>query len=76
LNDLLGDKSEQKYFTGSKSKNILQGVKPKMTYITGGKASLTLFLWSTFHSKTCFLIKVILLDSINENDILFQMTLD
>jgi len=34
---LLGGKSKQKYFTGGIKKNILQGRKPEMTYITGGQ---------------------------------------
>jgi len=45
LNDLLAGILEKNNFTRTKTKtNFLQGTNPEMTYITGGKTTLTLFL--------------------------------
>jgi len=45
LKDLLGGKKKKKFFYrgGKSKKKNLQSVKPKMTYITGGKTPLTLY---------------------------------
>jgi len=41
--------------SGGKSKKKLQGKKPKMTYITGGKDLLTLkYMRTLFSSFLCF----------------------
>jgi len=47
----------KQFFLQEPNKKILQGANPEMTYITGGKALLTLLL--SLVSRVCFICFVI-----------------